>query len=118
MTPVINPWLIYFVDSLEVLQFSCILVVLALAVAIMFLTARIYDLGCGEWRELKSARRTRKIVIFFSILLIVVIPLIPSRETCYKMMVASQITDTNFQKAEDVIKKSADYILEKLKESD
>ena len=33
-------------------------------------------------------------------------------------MVASQITDTNFQKAEDVIKKSADYILEKLKESD
>ena len=65
---------------------------------------------------MKSARRTRKIVIFFSILLLVAIPLIPSKETCYKMIVASQITDTNIQKAEDVIKDSVDYIFEKINE--
>lgn len=34
------------------------------------------------------------------------------------MMIASQVTDENIQSAEDVIKKSVDYIFEKLKESD
>ena len=60
--------------------------------------------------------RTRTIVILFSILLLVVIPFIPSKETCYKMLIASQITDTNIQKAEDIIKKSVDYIFEKKNE--
>lgn len=116
MKPIINPWLFYFVDCLEGLQIVCILVVIALTFAIVLLTAIINDFGWDEKEKLKSARRTRKIVIFFSILLLVVIPLIPSRETCYKMMVASQITDTNIQKAEDVIKDSVDYIFEKINE--
>lgn len=34
------------------------------------------------------------------------------------MMISSQVTDENIQSAEDVIKKSVDYIFEKLKESD
>ena len=116
MKPIINPWLFYLVDCLEGLQIVFILVFIALAFAILLLTDTISDLGLGEEKELKSARRTRKIVIFFSILLLVAIPLIPSRDTCYKMMVASQITDTNIQKAEDVIKDSVDYIFEKINE--
>ena len=116
MKPIINPWLFYLVDCLEGLQIVFILVLIALAFAILMLTATISDLGWNEKEEMKSARRTRKIVIFFSILLLVAIPLIPSRDTCYKMMVASQITDTNIQKAEDVIKDSVDYIFEKINE--
>lgn len=116
MKPIINPWLIYFVDSLNLVQLSCILMILALVVAILLLTARISDFGGDEKEELKSARRTRKIVIFFSILLLIAIPLIPSRETCYKMIIASQLTDNNIQKAEDTIKKSVDYIFEKINE--
>lgn len=115
MKPIINPWLIYFVDCLELVQLSCILMVIALVVAILILTCRMDDLEYKE-KELKSARRTRKIVIFFSILLLIVIPFIPSRETCYKMMIASQITNNNIQKAEDVIKDSVDYIFEKINE--
>ena len=113
MKPIIIPWLFYLVDCLEGLQILFILVVIALAFAILILTCRMDDLEYKE-EELKSARRTRKIVIFFSILLLIVIPLIPSKETCYKMMVASQITDNNIQKAEDVIKDSVDYIFEKI----
>lgn len=116
MKPIINPWLIYFVDSLDLVQVSCVLMILALVVAILILTARISDFGGGEEKELKSARRTRKIVIFFSILLLIVFPFIPSRETCYKMMIASQITNNNIQKAEDIIKGSVDYIFEKINE--
>jgi hypothetical protein len=115
MTPIINPWLFYLADCLAKLQIMCILVVSALVTVIIFLTFRINDLEYKE-KELKSARRTRKIVIFFSILLFIVIPFIPSKETCYKMMIASQITDNNIQKAEDVIKNSVDYIFEKINE--
>ena len=114
MKPIINPCLLYLVDLLDGLKTLCILAVPVLVIVIGYLTITIDDLGRGEEKELKSARRTRKIVILFSILLIIVIPFIPSKETCYKMMVASQITDTNIQKAEDVIKDSVDYIFEKI----
>ena len=116
MKPIINPWLFYLVDCLEGLQIVFILVVIALAFAILVLTATISDLGWNEKEEMKSARRTRKIVIFFSILLLVAIPLIPSKDTCYKMMVASQVTEENIKSAEDVIKDSVDYIFEKINE--
>ena len=116
MKPIINPWLFYIVDCLEGLKMVCIISVPVLVIVIGFLTATIDDLGRGEEKELKSARRTRKIVILFSILILIVIPFIPSKETCYKMMVASQITDNNIQKAEDTIKNSVDYIFEKINE--
>ena len=116
MKPIINPWLFYIVDLLDGLKTLCILAVPVLVIVIGYLTITIDDLGRGEEKELKSARRTRKIVILLSIFLLIVIPFIPSKETCYKMMVASQITDTNIQKAEDVIKNSVDYIFEKINE--
>ena len=115
MTPIINPWLFYLADCLATLQIMCVFVVSALLIVIIFLTSKIGDLEYKE-KELKSARRTRKIVIFFSILLLIVIPFIPGKETCYKMMIASQITDNNIQKAENVIKSSVDYIFEKINE--
>lgn len=50
--------------------------------------------------------------------MLIAIAFIPAKETCYQMMIASQVTDENIQSAEDVIKKFVDYIFEKLKESD
>ena len=116
MKPIINPWLFYLVDCLEGLKMMCILVVPVLGFAILHITFTIDNFGLNKEKELKSARRTRKIVILFSILILIVIPFIPSKETCYKMMVSSQITDNNIQKAEDVIKNSVDYIFEKINE--
>ena len=123
MKPIINPWMFYLVDCLEGLKMVCIisLPVLVIVIAILSyiiedLGLDIDDLGLNKENELKSAIRTRKIVIFFSILLLIVIPFIPSEETCYKIMVSSQITDNNIQKAEDVIKDSVDYIFEKINE--
>ena len=48
MKPIINPWMFYLVDCLEGLQILFILVVIALAFAILMLTATISDLGRGE----------------------------------------------------------------------
>lgn len=123
MKPIINPWLLYLVDCIDGLRMVCIIAVPVLVIVIAVLSyiiedlgLDIDDLGLNRENELKSAIRTRKIVILFSILLLIVIPFIPSKETCYKMMVASQITDNNIQKAEDVIKDSVDYIFEKINE--
>lgn len=116
MTPIINPWLFYLVDCLDGLKMLCILAVIVFVVVIGILTAMIYDFGCDDEKEVKSAIRIRKIMILFSIFILVVIPFIPRKETCYKMIVASQITDTNIQKAEDVINNSVDYIFEKINE--
>ena len=123
MKPIINPWLFYIVDCLDALKMVCIIAVPVLVIVIAILSyiiedlgLDIDDLGLNKENELKSAIRTRKIVIFLSILILIVIPFIPSKETCYKMMVSSQITDNNIQKAEDVIKDSVDYIFEKINE--
>ena len=123
MKPIINPWLFYLVDCLNELKMVCIIAVPVLVIVIAILSyiiedfgLDIDDLGLNKENELKSAIRTRKIVIFFSILILIVIPFIPSKETCYKMMVSSQITDNNIQKAEDIIKDSVDYIFEKINE--
>ena len=123
MKPIINPWLFYLVDLLDGLKSLCILTVPVLVIVIAVLSyiiedlgLDIDDLGLNKENELKSAIRTRKIVIIFSILLLIVIPFIPNKETCYKMMVSSQITDNNIQSAEDIIKNSVDYIFEKINE--
>ena len=116
MTPIINPWMFYLVDFLDELKMLCILAVPLLLFVIVIITIMIDDLKPNKEKELKSYRRTRKIVILFSISILIVIPFIPSKETCYKMMVASQITDNNIQKAEDTIKNSVDYIFEKINE--
>ena len=116
MKTIINPWMFYLVDCLDGLKMVCIIAVPVLVIVIAVLSYIIEDLGLNKENELKSARRTRKIVILFSIFLLIVIPFIPNKETCYKMMVASQITDNNIQKAEDTIKNSVDYIFEKINE--
>ena len=68
--------------------------------------------------KLKANKKTNKRLLVVSLSMLIVITFIPAKETCYQMMISSQVTDENIQSAEDVIKKSVDYIFEKLKESD
>lgn len=68
--------------------------------------------------KLKANKKTNKRLLVVSLSMLIVTTFIPAKETCYQMMIASQVTDENIQSAEDVIKKSVDYIFEKLKESD
>ena len=38
---------------------------------------------------------------------------IPSQSTCYKMIIASQVTAENLDKVEDTIERIADYVADK-----
>nr|DAE64107.1 MAG TPA: hypothetical protein [Caudoviricetes sp.] len=116
MTPIINPWLFYLVNFLVNLQDVCSIVLIVCGVAMAFLA---FNGSIVEDEEkLKANKKTKKRLLVVSLSLLIAIAFIPAKETCYQMMIASQVTDDNIQSAEDVIKKSVDYIFEKLKESD
>ena len=67
------------------------------------------------FNEEKIVKAVKKLIICTG-LMFTVESFLPSKETCYKMMVASQVTEENAQKAEDVIKDSVNYIFEKINE--
>lgn len=116
MTPIINPWLFYAVNFLVNLQDVCSIVLIVCGVAMAFLT--LNGLIDEDEEKLKANKKTNKRLLVVSLSMLIVITFIPAKETCYQMMISSQVTDENIQSAEDVIKKSVDYIFEKLKESD
>lgn len=116
MAPLINPWLFYLVNFLGDLKDICSFVLIVCGVAMAFLAFNGFIVEDEE--KLKANKKTNKRLLAVSVSMLIVITFIPSKETCYQMMIASQVTDENIQSAEDVIKKSVDYIFEKLKESD
>ena len=114
MKPIINPWLFYLVNFLVNLQDVCSIVLIACGVAIAF--RALIGLVNEDEEKLKANKKTNKRLLFVLLSMLIVITFIPAEETCYQMMIASQITDTNIQKAEDVINDSVDYIFEKINE--
>ena len=113
----INPWLFYLVNFLVNLKDVClgVLFVCGIVMALTFWTDFVYD-DYGDEKNLKANKKTKKRLLAISVTLLIVFTFIPTRKTCYQMMIASQVTEENILKAEDTIKKSVDYIFEKINE--
>lgn len=117
MTPIINPWLFYLVDVIGNFKQACF--VLLLIIVIGFGATVLIEVGeAKDELELDEVKviKTLKRMVAVAVLLMTLDMLLPSKKTCYQMMIASQITDNNIQKAEDTIKESVDYIFEKINE--
>lgn len=117
MTPIINPWLFYLVDVIGNFKSSCL--VLLLIIVIGFGATVLIEVGgTADELELDEAKiiKTLKKMVVAGVLLMTFDMLLPSKKTCYQMMIASQVTEENIQKAEDTIKSSVDYIFEKINE--
>lgn len=117
MTPIINPWLFYLVDVIGNFKSACFVLILLIVIGFGVIT--LIEIGEAadelELDEAKVIKNLKKMAIVV-VLLMTFNMLLPSKKTCYQMMIASQITDNNIQKAEDVIKNSVDYIFEKINE--
>lgn len=111
MKPIINPWLFYLVDMIDSLKFECLFIPL-LFLLYMALIAYTKEEAFNEEKIVKAVKK----LIICAGLMFTVESFLPSKETCYKMMVASQVTEENIQKAEDTIEKTVDYIFEKINE--
>lgn len=117
MKPIINPWLFYIVDVIDNFKSACFILILLIVIAfgaiVLIERGKAADeLELDEVKVIKTLKRMVAVVV----LLITFNMLLPSKKTCYQMMIASQVTDNNIQKAEDVIKGSVDYIFEKINE--
>lgn len=117
MKPIINPWLFYIVDVIDNFKSACFILILIIVIA--FGAIFLIEIGEAadelELDEVKVIKTIKRMVVVV-VLLITFNMLLPSKKTCYQMMIASQVTDNNIQKAEDVIKGSVDYIFEKINE--
>lgn len=117
MTPIISPWLFYLVDVIDNFKSACNILILIIVIA--FGAIFLIEIGeAADELELDEVKviKTLKRMVVVVVLLITFNMLLPSKKTCYQMMIASQVTDNNIQKAEDVIKGSVDYIFEKINE--
>ena len=112
MTPIINPWLFYLVDVIGSFQILSILVALLIILSFAIEIVK-YDEVEDELDKVKVIKAFKKKVIVIA-LLITFDMFLPSKKTCYQMMIASQVTEENVKKAEEVIKDSVDYIFEKI----
>lgn len=117
MKPIINPWLFYIVDVIDNFKSACFILILIIVIAfgaifLIEIGEAADELELDEVKVIKTLKRMGVVVV----LLITFNMLLPSKKTCYQMMIASQVTDNNIQKAEDVIKGSVDYIFEKINE--
>lgn len=117
MTPIINPWLFHLVDVIGNFKSACFALILITVLG--FGATTLIEVGeAADELELDEAKviKTLKKMAIVVALLITFDMFLPSKKTCYQMMIASQVTDNNIQKAEDVIKDSVDYIFEKINE--
>ena len=91
--------------------------VLLLIIVIGFWATVLIEVGgAADELELDEAKviKTLKKMVVAEVLLMTFDMILPSKKTCYQMMVASQVTEENIKSAEDVIKDSVDYIFEKI----
>lgn len=119
MKSIINPWFIYLAGACdEIREVVIILFVIAFIPCVCIMV--IYFLSFMD-DELDVFRSTIYLEVLkkcaiVSVVALLLCGLIPTSNTCYQMIIASQVTDTNIQKAENVIKRSVDYIFEKINE--
>ena len=116
MNYIINPWVFYLLNLLENIVVLCwSLVVIAVSVyfvyVIVWFMADLYD--SEKYPSPLAIIKKWKIPL---ILCITALILIPSQETCYKMLIASQVTTEHIADAKETIREVADYIVESAKE--
>ena len=108
MTPIINPLLFYLVDVISNLKIMCCVFPLVILAGILLWIV------CDEDASEEKLTRIFKKWFIVTIVFLAFTLFLPSKKTCYQMMVASQVTEENIKSAEDVIKDSVDYIFEKI----
>lgn len=116
MTYIINPWVFYLLNLLGNLEELCwALITVAVTCygtyLIIYFVMEFYD--SDKYPSPLAILKKWKIPV---ILCITALILIPSQETCYKMLIASQVTTEHIADAKETIREVADYIVESAKE--
>lgn len=105
---IVNPWIFYFAGICENLGLVAILVVTFICIYMLIRVVCYYADEMPHWWD-----KNFKIAAIVGFLFLALAVAIPSQSTCYKMIIASQVTAENLDKVEDTIERIADYVADK-----
>lgn len=116
MTPIINPWWIYFIDMLVSVDFIVCFVAACGAPAFAILTIGFFC--CEDYKKeaLKKFNKYAKLSLIVTIIALVVVTIIPSKKTIYTMMVLDNVTQNNVELVKGSITNTIDYLTDKIEE--
>ncbi len=105
---IVNPWIFYFAGICD--NLGCVVILAALVIGIYMLIRVVgyYADEMPHWWD-----KNFKIAAIVGLLLLALAVVIPSQSTCYKMIIASQVTAENLDKVEDTVERIADYVADK-----
>ena len=112
---IVNPWLFYLMDLLGwVDRLTPPLIVLSTIVLTMLIIVLFLGHDDDTYRPfIPLCKRWLRILAFVIGLMTLINFALPSSDTVLKMVIASQVTHTNLDKAKDGAKELVDYIIEK-----
>ena len=121
--PIISPWVFYLINLFNnVLWLFGLVAILSIITCAGYIVVGlcIYDAAYKEEKEefAKKAIRIFKYIFATLIVSCVITIFVPSSDTIYKMLVASQVTPHNIEVMGDTVENSIDYIFEKIQSLD
>lgn len=113
MSSIIDPWVFYWIEIADKLgKLFCIgLIIGGIFVAASFCTDDDGSSICGAYET-----KVRKIGLLIATLSLVCVIVLPSEETCYKMLTANMFTQDNINSATEYVTDVIDYAVDKVKE--
>mgnify|MGYP000047187990 CR=1 FL=1 len=119
MNSIISPWVFYWisiVDSIRALLIA-ILIMLMIVGAIMFMCtiSDADDYGFKDKNVAEEVKLCIKVAIA-TFVVAVLVCVVPSEDTCYKMLAADMFTQDNINNATEYVTDVIDYAVDKLKE--
>ena len=119
MNSIISPWVFYWisiVDSIRALLIA-ILIMLMIVGAIKFMCtiSDADDYGFKDKNVAEEVKLCIKVAIA-TFVVAVLVCVVPSEDTCYKMLAADMFTQDNINNATEYVTDVIDYAVDKLKE--
>ena len=111
--PIISPWLIYMIHISKHISFVAFISVVV-SFGLYWVAASVKSEKYVTEDSIEEANTVQRWVVPIGIICILLCILIPSEETCYQMLIASQITPENIQTTvdgtENLVKRALDLI--------
>lgn len=110
--PIISPWLIYLIDTVEpLINVIIVSALVSISMFILFLTA-----NAATYNDDKIEKNSKKAKIFLKVGVIcgLLLVFIPRPCTLYKMVVANYVTPANIQATGEFADKTMDKVIDKI----
>jgi len=110
--PIISPWLIYLIDTVEpLINVIIVSALVSISMFILFLTA-----NAATYNDDKIEKNSKKAKLFLKVGVIcgLLLVFIPRPCTLYKMVVANYVTPANIQATGEFADKTMDKVIDKI----